>query len=324
MKHIILAGAALTVAFLSNAAFAQDTTFAYINKLDDNAWFVNEVAGAVKEGKKLGVTVSVQGVQSDSNKAMNALETSIATGVKGVIIVVPDQAIGPAVMKRTLQAGIPVIAVDDIIKDEAGKAAPFVGFEASAIGKQVGDTIVGFHKSLGWGEKASSDTLVLSIEVQGLSVCMDRNIAANAVLSEKLGVTKDQIIHIPYDPGSLDKALSATSQTLVALPNAKKFLIDACNDDGVLGAVRALEQTGIATENIIGVGINGQMACEEFKKAKDTGMRASVYVDSAVHGATAVRLMHDFVANGKAIPARTIIDGMVITKADTKGVAECK
>ena len=324
MKQSMLAGVTLATIVLSNAAFAQDMTFAYINKLDDNPWFVNEVAGAVAEGEKLGVTVSAQGVQSDATKAMNALEASIAAGVQGVIIVVPDQAIGPAVMKRAAEAGIPVIAVDDGIKDEAGNDAPFVGFEAKAIGKQVGDTIVALHSSLGWGDKASADTVVLSIEVQGLSVCMDRNLAANAVLTEQLGITDEQIIHIPYDPGSLDKALSATSQTIVALPQAKKFLIDACNDDGVLGAVRALEQAGVATADIIGVGINGQLACEEFKKAEETGLRASVYVDSKVHGSTAVKLMHDFVANGTAIPARTIVDGRVITKADNEGVAECQ
>ncbi|MBN9315307.1 MAG: substrate-binding domain-containing protein [Devosia sp.] len=318
-----VAGLAL-VAMLGTGAFAQETSFAYINKLDDNAWFVNEVAGAQDEAAKLGVTLTHQGVQSDSNKAMNALETAIAAGVKGVIIVVPDQAIGPAVLKRTKEAGIPVIAVDDGILDEAGAPAPFVGFEAKAIGTQVGDTIVGFHKSLGWGDAAASDTFVLSIEVQGLSVCMDRNNAANDVLKASLGITDAQIIHIPYDPGSLDKALSATSQTIVGIPQAKRFLIDACNDDGVLGAVRALEQAGVATADIIGVGINGQMACEEFKKAEDTGLRASVYVDSRVHGATAVRLMNAFVAEGAPIPERTIIDGTVITKADNKGVAECQ
>src|SRR5690606_23819563 len=133
-------------------------------------------------------------------------------------------------------------------------------------------------------------------------VCMDRNIAANAVLQSDLGITDDKIIHIPYDPGSLDKALSATSQTIVGVPQAQRFLIDACNDDGVLGAVRALEQAGVSTDDIIGVGINGQMACEEFKKAEETGLRASIYVDSRVHGATAVRLMHDPLANGTEIP----------------------
>ena len=86
------------------------------------------------------------------------------------------------------------------------------------------------------------------------------------------------------------------------------------------GAVRALEQAGVATDAMIGVGINGQMACEEFAKAEATGLRASVFVDSKIHGATAARLMHDFVTDGTAIPARTIIDGTVITRDDDKGM----
>lgn len=312
--------AAVAAVLIAAPVQAQDFDFAYINKLDDNAWFVDEVAGAKAEAAKLGVTLTQQGVQSDSNKAITALETSIAAGADGVIIVVPDQAIGPAVMQRAAAATIPVIAVDDAITDAAGKAAPFVGFEAKEIGRQVGDTIVAFHRELGWGDAASDDTFVLSVEVQSLSVCMDRNNSANAVLVESLGIPEDRIVHIPYDPGSLDEALSATQQTLVALPQAQKFLINACNDDGVLGAVRALEQTGIATDAMIGVGINGQMACEEFAKSEPTGLRASVYVDSRVHGATAVRLMHEFLAGGTPIPARTIIDGTVITRDDDKGV----
>jgi L-arabinose transport system substrate-binding protein len=314
------AGVVAAALLTAGTAVAQDMNFAYINKLDDNAWFVDEVAGAMTEAETLGVTITHQGVQSDSNKAMTALETSIASGVDGVIVVVPDQAIGPAVMERAAAAGIPVIAVDDGIMDASGNSAPFVGFEATAIGKQVGETIVQFHKDMGWGDQASDDTYVLSVEVQGLSVCMDRNNNANAVLMESLGIPEDRIIHIPYDPGSLDEALSATQQTVVAIPQAQKFLINACNDDGVLGAVRALEQAGVPTDNMIGVGINGQMACEEFAKAEQTGLRASVFVDSRVHGATAVRLMHDFVANGTEIPARTIINGTIITRDDDQGM----
>ena len=54
------------------------------------------------------------------------------------MIVVPEQKIGPAVLKKAKDAGIPMIAVDDTIKDETGKDAPFVGFSSVAIGKQVG------------------------------------------------------------------------------------------------------------------------------------------------------------------------------------------
>ena len=112
-------------------------SFAYINKLDDNPWFVREVAGARAAAEELGIDFIHQGVQSDSNKALSALETSIASGIDAVIIVVPDQAIGPAVMQRAAEAGIPVVAVDDGIMDSDGNPAAFVGFEATAIGRQV-------------------------------------------------------------------------------------------------------------------------------------------------------------------------------------------
>ena len=45
-------------------------------------------------------------------------------------IVVPDQQIGPAILAKAKEAKIPVIAVDDSIKDADGKEAPFVGFSA--------------------------------------------------------------------------------------------------------------------------------------------------------------------------------------------------
>ena len=179
--------------------------------------------------------------------------------------------------------------------------------------------------ALGWGDSISDDTVVLSVEVQGLSVCMDRNINANDVLAGRLGVAEDGNVHIPYDPGNLDVALSAVSQTIIGLPQYNKFLIHACNDDGVLGAVRALEQAGVPTDDMIGVGINGQLACEEFRKPVQTGLRASVYVDSAVHGSSAVELLHANLTEGAELPARTIIDGLIITRDDTKGVpTACK
>jgi L-arabinose transport system substrate-binding protein len=99
-------------------------------------------------------------------------------------------------------------------------------------------------------------------------------------------------------------------------------MIVSCNDDGVLGAVRALEQAGYQEDSMIGVGINGQLACEEFKKPKATGFKGSIFVNSAVHGATAVRLLKEYVSEKKPIPARTIIPGRLITKTDN--AASCK
>ncbi len=316
-RLIALTGAALLLS--AGASFAADAPhFFYLNKLGDNAWFVDEVAGAKAEAEKLGAKFTSQDLQSDSNRAITAVDTAIAAGAAGIVIVVPDQQIGPAVLKKAEEAGIPMIAVDDGIKDAAGKSAPFVGFSGTEIGKQVGMAIVDMYGKLGWA-KPGAETKLISVEVQTLSVCMDRTDNTIAVLKEKLGLTDDQIMHVPYDPGTQDKALAGVSQAITAYPAVTKWLIASCNDDGVLGAVRALEQAGFKADDMIGVGINGQLACEEFKKAEQTGFRGSIFVDSKVHGSTAIRLLNAKVTKGEAIPERTIIEGRLITKDSNGG-----
>src|SRR6267143_1327272 len=46
----------------------------------------------------LGVKLTVQDLQFDANLALTAVDTVIGTGTKGIIIVVPDQKIGPSVI----------------------------------------------------------------------------------------------------------------------------------------------------------------------------------------------------------------------------------
>ena len=51
-------------------------------------------------------------------------------------------------------------------------------------------------------------------------------------------MTDDQIIHIPSPD---DNTLLSGSQALVAYPNIKHWMVIGCNDNFVLGVVRALD-----------------------------------------------------------------------------------
>jgi L-arabinose transport system substrate-binding protein len=284
----------------------------FLNKLGDLSWFIEEVDGARVEAERLGADFTSQNLGSDSNLAISAMETAIAAGASGIAIVVPDQSIGPAVMRMAAEAGIPLVAVDDGIVNADGVAAPFVGFDATSIGRQVGDALAAQAADEGWN-LADGSTRLLSVEVQTLSVCMDRTDNAIDVLMAE-GLTEDSIVHVPYDPGTQDVAQSAVSQILVAYPTTENWLISACNDEGIVGAVRALEQAGFGAAEVAGVGIGGQLACEEFAKDIATGVRGTVYVDSRVHGETAIRLLHENVTEGTSIPARTIVDGVFVSR----------
>jgi len=125
MRQSLICYTLAWVVSAAGAAAAAEPHFFYLNKYGDNAWFVDEVAGAKAEAEKLGDKFTSEDLQADANRAITAVDTAIGAGAAGIVIVVPDQKIGPAVLKRAHDANIPMIAVDDGIKDAEGKDAPF-------------------------------------------------------------------------------------------------------------------------------------------------------------------------------------------------------
>lgn len=287
-------------------------SIAYINKMGDNPWFVEEVAGAKAVADELGIEFFNQDVQFDSNLAMTAMDTYIAKGISGIVIVVPDTKIGPAVIEKAQNAGIPLIAVDDTILDSNGKAAPFVGFDAASAGQKVGELIAEYYTNEGWADKSDMVLKAVSVEDQDLEVCNLRTDNASAKLLELGIITEDQIIHLPYD-NTANSGMDAMAPVITANPDVTHWLLYSCNDDGVLGAWRALQNAGVSADNVIGVGINGQLAAEEFKKGEPSGLRASLMAMAKVHGGTAVQEIYDYLVNGTPIPEVTFVPAAVMT-----------
>jgi L-arabinose transport system substrate-binding protein len=126
-------------------------------------------------------------LQFDANLALTAMDTVIGAGVDGILIVVPEQQIGPAVMQKAADAGIPLMTVDDVIKDANGVFAPHVGFSPADMGKLVAQTANGFYNAEGWGSDPAivANTRIVAFEDQTLTVCMDRTNAANATWLEQ-------------------------------------------------------------------------------------------------------------------------------------------
>ncbi|MDR1833325.1 MAG: substrate-binding domain-containing protein, partial [Propionibacteriaceae bacterium] len=87
---------------------------ALLQKQGDQQYFVDEADGAKAAAEAAGdVTITVSDLGDDANKAVSEVEAAIARGVQGIIIVVPDQAVGPQVIQLAKDAGIPIMAADD-------------------------------------------------------------------------------------------------------------------------------------------------------------------------------------------------------------------
>ena len=230
----------------STAAKADDVKMGYINKMGEHPWFVSEVAGAKAEAGKLGVNLMTQDVQFDANLALTTFDTMVGDGVKAIAIVVPDKALGPVVAEKAQKAGIRLIAVDDDIYTSDKKMVPYVGMNAETIGRQVGAELAKLYKAQGWDK--FSDVRIGSIEDQKADTCMRRNRGAEAAFLEAApSFDKSNIVRIPYD-NHMESAVTAVTTTLTAHPEAKHWIFYSCNDDGVLGGVRATENQGLRSD----------------------------------------------------------------------------
>ena len=312
-RMLTLAGLAGTMALLAPGAKADDVKMGYINKMGEHPWFVSEVAGAKDEAKKLGVNLMTQDVQFDANLTLTTFDTMVGDGVKAIAIVVPDKALGPVVAEKAEKAGIRLIAVDDDIYTSDKKMVPYVGMNAEAIGRQVGAELARIYKAEGWDN--ANDVRIGSIEDQKADTCMRRNRGAEAAFLEAVpNFDKNNIVRVPYD-NHMESAVTAVTTTLTAHPEAKRWIFYSCNDDGVLGGVRATENQGLAPSDVIGVGIDGSRACDAFGSGKPTGFRGTMYIDSAKEGAQAIDLLVASVKNNTPLPVTTYVTADFISPA---------
>ena len=156
----------------------------------------------------------------------------------------PTRRWAPWWPKKAKDAGIPLIAVDDDITYKDGSPVPYVGMNAQTIGRQVGAEIARHVKATGW-DKDWSTVRVGSVEDQKADTCMRRNRGAEeAFLAAFPDFPKENIVRIPYD-NTMVNAIDVVGTTLTANPAVERWMFFSCNDDGVLGSVRATENAGM-------------------------------------------------------------------------------
>jgi len=274
----------------------------YLQKQGDQQYFVDEANGAKAEATTLGnVTVTAVNLGTDANKAISELDAVIARKVDGIIMVAPDQAIGPQVIERAKAAGIPLLASDDVLKAADGTAAPFVGFDGTSMGNSVGEKAAELYTTAGW---SAADTRILAVAKADLSVCVQRLDGAASSFTAKVSDTP-KIVEIGTD-NSVTDALNKTGGVITANQGVKHWVVWGCNDESETGVVTALQNAGVAPADIIGVGLGAYLTCKDWKAGQDTGNKAALYISGNDVGSSAVKVLVDEIRNGVALPAQTI------------------
>lgn len=290
----------------------------YLQKQGDQQYFVDQADGAKAEAKSLGdVTVTVVNLGTDSNKAISELDAAIARGVAGIVMVAPDQAIGPQVIDKAKQAGIPFLASDDGLKSADGSPAPFVGFNGTAMGSSIGDKAADLYTAAGW---TASDTKIIAVGKADLSVCVQRLDGAASSFGKKVSDAPESI-PLGTD-NSVTDALNKAGGVITANQGVKHWVVWGCNDESETGVVTALQNAGVGPSNIIGVGLGAYLTCKDWAAGQETGNKAALYISGYDVGSAAVRVMVDTIRNGVDLPAETIADTHMVdaTNWETEGV----
>ena len=293
-------------------------TIALLQKQGDQQFFVDQAAGAKAAADKAGkVTLKVIDLKSDSNLAISQLDAMIAQKVDGILITVPDQQIGPQVISAAKAANIPLIALDDPIKDASGKEATFAGFDDHSMGAMAGDQTGPLYQAAGWN---ASDTRILSAYKPDLSVCVDRAKGSEDTFKKAIGSAEaPKTIVIGTDMSSPD-AQNKAGAVITANPDVKHWIVWGCNDDNSTGVVTALQNSGVSPENIIGVGLGAYLACKDWKAGLTTGNKADVFVSGIQVGKTAADAMIGLLREGTPLPPKSIAKTFEVNAKNYKDV----
>ncbi|MER7536571.1 substrate-binding domain-containing protein [Streptomyces sp. NPDC097704] len=298
----------------------------YLQKQGDQEYFIGEAAGAKAKAAELGVDLKVVNLGNDANKTVSEVQSAIAQKSNGLIVVVPDPAVGPQVVQAARDAKVALLTSDDQICTTGpapascakGDLVPRIGFSGAQMGGEVGKRAAQEYTKAGWN---AADTRTVSAWKQDVTVCGDRVKAAKAAFAASAGAAV-QNIDVATDntpTGAQDKVAA----TITANPGVKHWVVWGCNDENVQGGVTALQNAGVGPNDIIGVGLGAYLACKDWQSGKPSGMKAALFINGEDVGALAVQTMYDRLKSGKDFPAEAFAPTRMVdaTSWRTAGVS---
>jgi L-arabinose transport system substrate-binding protein len=290
----------------------------FLVKQPEEPWFQLEWKFADQAAKELGFTLVKIGA-TDGEKVLAAIDNLAAGGAQGLVICTPDTKLGPAIVNKAKGANLKLIAVDDQfigVDGQPMKNVHYLGISARKIGEDVGRTLAEEMKKRGFKPE---ETAVCAVTFDELATAKERTEGAISALIAA-GFPKDRIFRAPLRTPDIPGSLDATNTLLTQQPGVKHWLVCSSNDNGVLGAIRALEGRGFAPESSVGVGINGTDCIVELEKSKPTSFYGSMLLSAKQHGYKTSEMMYKWIKDGVEPPLDTRTVGSLITRENFRQV----
>ncbi|MBR2526986.1 MAG: substrate-binding domain-containing protein [Blautia sp.] len=320
MKKVasVILAAAMACSMLAATAMADDNLLVYgIYKAGDQTWFIDEGAAAKEAVEALGGEFVFVDAKMSPEEYLKAIDNAVANKASGIVTCIPDQTLSQAAIDEA--QGIPMVAADDALQDADGnKLAPWVGINAYVIGEANGEWLANYAIENDLVGKEGVGLLIMTMDT--VSSCVPRAEGEYAKFTElcpEFG--DDNIFYADYD-GTTDKGNTAAAAVFTANPQITTWLVTGANEEGTIGACRALEVAGLDADACV-VGLGAYMAKDEWndKGADGTCMKAAAYFSSDSVGKGSVEVLMQ-VLNGEEPEMETAVDAIVVTPETYKEV----
>ncbi len=323
MKKLTAAMAAVaagSMIFGATAVMAEENLVVYgIYKAGDQTWFIDEGNAAKEAVEALGGEFIYVDAKMSPEEYLKDIDNAIANKASGIVTCIPDQTLSQATIDKVTEAGIPIVAADDALQDDDGnKLAPWVGINAYVIGEANGEWLANYAKDNDLIGKEDVGLLIMTMDT--VSSCVPRAEGEYDKFTELCpDFSTDNIFYADYD-GTTDKGNTASAAVFTANPQIKTWLVTGANEEGTIGACRALETAGLDADACV-VGLGAYMAKDEWndKGADGTCMKAAAYFSSDSVGQGSVDVLMKVIA-GEDVDMETAVDAVVVTPETYKDV----
>jgi len=299
------------------AADASDIKLGFLVKQPEEKWFQNEHKFAREAAKKYGFKLYEIGAE-DGEKVLSAIDNLASNGAQGFVICTPDVRLGPAIVAKAQANDMKVFSVDDQFVGPDGKFmdVPYMGISARKIGEKVGQALYDEFKKRNWPVE---ETAAMALTFDELNTVKERTDGATDALV-KAGFPAEKIYRGAERKMDVPNAMDTAETVLTQHPEVKRWLVFSTNDEGVTGAVRALEGRGFGADRVIGIGIGGS-PFTEFKRPEPTGFYATVMISPRRHGYETTEYLYKWVKDGVEPPKDTRTEGILVNRENYKELA---
>ncbi|MEO9787959.1 MAG: sugar ABC transporter substrate-binding protein [Aurantimonas coralicida] len=300
-RTLLASTAIVGLAALATPAAAQDakTSACLITKTDINPFFVKMKEGATAKAEELGIELSSYAgkVDGDHETQVQAVESCIAAGAKGILIAASDTKAITDVVKRARDNGVLVIALDTPLEPIDAADATFAtdNFKAGLL--------IGQWAKATMGDKAADAKIALldlSPSAPSVDVLRDQGFLKGFGIDvkdeSKIGDEDDPRI-VGHDVTAGNEEGGRTAMESLLQKDSGINVVYTINEPAAAGAYEALKSFGME-ENVLIVSVDG--GCPGVKNVED-----------GVIGATSQQYPLDMASKGIEAIAQYAKDGTV-------------